>query len=100
MRALITKATVVAMIAGSALALSACHSSTTTTDNTLVTDLNTTGDMGTMNDTMTGMDATMGNGSMGGTMGNDSMMTGNGAMGGTMGNSTMMSNTMTTTNAM
>ena len=103
MRALITKAAIGTMIAGSALALAACHSTTTTTDNTLVTDLNSTGGMdGTMNDTMTGMDATMGNGAM---MGNDTMMTGNGSMGmgnSSMGmsNSTMMSNSMTTNTTM
>ena len=60
------------LIAGAALAVSACGPSTesTTTDNTMVTDMNTTGDMGTMNDSMTTVDS----GTNTGMMANDTMM--------------------------
>jgi hypothetical protein len=48
------------MIAAAALAVSACGSKTeTTVDNTTVTDLNTTDDMGTMTDNMTAVDGAM-----------------------------------------
>ncbi|CAN5343391.1 hypothetical protein BH09PSE4_BH09PSE4_16900 [soil metagenome] len=54
------------MIAAAALAVSACGSKTeTTTDNTLVTDLNTTDTMSeTVSDNMTAVDSATGNGVM------------------------------------
>jgi hypothetical protein len=72
------------MIAAAALAVSACGSKTeTTTDNTIVTDLNTTDTMSeTMTDNMTAVDGAAGNG----VVANDTMMTTN--------------TTTTTTNAM
>lgn len=81
MRAILSKALTGSMIAGAALMVSACGGSTeTTTENTVVTDLNATdGAMDTTTDNMTAVD---------GAMGNDAMMA----------NDTMMSNT--TTNAM
>jgi hypothetical protein len=76
------------MVAAAALAVSACGPKTeTTTENTMVTDMNATEGMDTMTDNMTAVDGAMN----GGMMANDSsMMGGNDAM--------MMSNT--TTNAM
>ncbi|HCB76705.1 hypothetical protein [Sphingomonas yantingensis] len=93
MRALISKVVTGSMIASAALLVSACGGNTeNTTDNTVVTDLNTTDPMmdGTMTDNMTAVDG-------GATMGNDAMMM-NDTM---MSNDMMMSNdTMATTNAM
>ncbi|HTG37369.1 hypothetical protein [Sphingomonas sp.] len=92
MRALISKVVTGSMIAGAALLVSACGGNTeTTTENTVVTDLNTTDPMmdGTMTDNMTAVDGSMD------TMGNDAMMM-NDTM---MSNDMMMSNEMTT-NAM
>jgi hypothetical protein len=84
MRSIISKVLTGSLIAGAALAVSACGPKTeTTTDNTMVTDMNTT-DMGTMTDNMTAVDGSMN----GGMMANDAMMS----------NDTMMANT--TTNAM
>ena len=85
MRALISKVLTGSMIAGAALMVSACGPKTeTTTENTMVTDLNATEGMDTMSDNMTSVDGAMGN-----DMGN----------GGMMANDTMMSNdTMMTTN--
>jgi hypothetical protein len=103
MRALISKVLTGSMIAGAALMVSACGpKAETTTDNTMVTDLNATEGMDTMSDNMTAVDgAMMDNGSMmsndtsmsnGSTMSNDSSM---------MSNSGSMSNsTGTTSNAM
>jgi hypothetical protein len=74
------------LIASAALAVSACGPKTeTTTDNTMVTDMNATEGMDTMTDNMTAVDGSMN----GGMMANDTMMT----------NDTMMSND-TMTNAM
>jgi hypothetical protein len=71
MRALIAKVVTGSMIAGAALMVSACgHKSDTATDNTMVTDMNST-DMGTMDDNMTAVDSTMGNDAM---MANDTAM--------------------------
>jgi hypothetical protein len=87
MRAIISKVLTGSLIAGAALAVSACGPKTeTTTDNTMVTDMNTT-DMGTMSDNMTAVDGGMN----GGMMANDGMMS---------NDTTMMSNetTSTTTN--
>lgn len=73
MRALISKLVIGTMVAGAALAVSACGDKTeTTTDNTLVTDMNAMDDMdmGTMTDNMTAVDGTMGNDVM---MANDLM---------------------------
>ncbi|MBM3928773.1 MAG: hypothetical protein FJ335_09985 [Sphingomonadales bacterium] len=92
MRALLTKAVTGSMIAGAALLVSACGGSTTnTTENTVITDLNATDTTmdGTMSDNMTPVDGAMGNDMM---MANDTMMMSNDTM--------MMSNTTTTTNAM
>ena len=84
MRSIISKVLTGSLIAGAALAVSACGPKTeTTTDNTMVTDMNTT-DMGTMTDNMTAVDGSMN----GGMMANDAMMS----------NDTMMANT--TTNAL
>ena len=98
MRALISKVLTGSMIAGAALMVSACGSSTeTTTDNTMVTDMNATEGMDTMTDNMTAVDGAMNSGMMANdTMGMDSGMgMGNDMM---MSNDTMMtSNTMTTT---
>ena len=86
MRALISKVLTGSMIAGAALMVSACgpKTETTTTENTMVTDLNATEGMDTMSDNMTSVDSSMGNDAM---MGNDTMMS----------NDTMMT-TNTTTN--
>jgi len=92
MRAILSKVLTGSMIAGAALLVSACGGTTeTTTENTVVTDLNVTDATmdGTMTDNMTAVDGAMGNDAM---MANDSMMMSNDTM--------MMSNTMTTTNAM
>ena len=91
MRAILSKALTGSMIAGAALLVSACGGSTnTTTENTVVTDLNATDATmdGTMTDNMTAVDGAMGNDAM---MANDSMM---------MSNTTMSNTTTTTTNAM
>lgn len=78
-------------IAAAALAVSACGSKTeTTTENTMITDMNATEGMDTMSDNMTAVDGAMNGGMMANdTMGNDAMMGGNDAM--------MTSNTTTTT---
>ena len=82
MRALISKVLTGSLIASAALAVSACGPKTeTTTDNTMVTDMNATEGMDTMTDNMTAVDGA----SNDGMMANDSMMT---------------TNTTTTTNAM
>lgn len=86
MRALIAKVVVGSMIAGAALMVSACgHKADTATDNTMVTDMNST-DMGTADDNMTAVDSTMGNDVM---MANDGMAA----------NDTMMSNDMAANSA-
>ncbi|WP_298813063.1 hypothetical protein [uncultured Sphingomonas sp.] len=94
MRAIITKVLTGSALAAAALAVSACGSKTeTTTDNTMITDMNATEGMDTMSDNMTAVDGSMN----GGMMANDTMGAGMG------GNDMMMSNTMsstTTTNAM
>jgi hypothetical protein len=82
-------------IAAAALAVSACGSKTeTTTDNTMVTDMNATEGMDTMTDNMTAVDGAMN----GGMMANDTMMS-NDTM---MANDAMMSNdtAMNSSNAM
>lgn len=64
MRAILSKALTASMIAGAALMVSACGGSTeTTTENTVVTDLNATDATmdGTMTDNMTAVDGAMGN---------------------------------------
>lgn len=96
MRALISKVLTGSMIAGAALMVSACGpKAETTTENTMVTDLNATEGMDTMSDNMTAVDSSMGNDAM---MGNGDMMANDTGM---MSNdATMMSNTTTTTNAM
>ena len=77
-------------IAAAALAVSACGSKTETNiDNTTVTDLNASDDMGTMTDNMTAVDGA-GNGDMG-AMANDTTATD------AMSNDAMAANT---TNAM
>ena len=87
MRALISKVLTGSMIAGAALMVSACGPKTdTTTENTMVTDLNATEGMDTMSDNMTSVD---------GAMGNDM---GNGMAPDTMSNDTMMMSNTTTTN--
>lgn len=86
MRALISKVLTGSMIAGAALAVAACGPRTeTTTDNTMVTDMNATEGMDTMTDNMTAVDGGMN----GGMMANDGMMMSNDTM---MANDTMMSN--------
>jgi hypothetical protein len=80
MRALISKVLTGSMIAGAALMVSACGPKTeTTTENTMVTDLNATEGMGTMSDNMTAVDGAMDNGAMANDtmMSNDTMMTTN-----------------------
>ncbi|MEG3123697.1 hypothetical protein [Sphingomonas sp. GB1N7] len=79
MRALISKVLTGSMIAGAALMVSACGPKTeTTTENTMVTDLNATEGMDTMSDNMTAVDGAMDNGAMtNDTMTNDTMMTTN-----------------------
>lgn len=81
-------------IAAAALAVSACGSKTeTTTENTMITDMNATEGMDTMSDNMTAVDGAMNDGMMA----NDTMM-GNDPM---MSNDAMMtSNSTTTTNEM
>lgn len=87
MRAIITKVLTGSALAAAALAVSACGSKTeTTTDNTMITDMNATEGMDTMSDNMTAVDGSMN----AGMMANDTMGAG-------MGNDMMMSNTMTTT---
>ena len=77
MRALISKVVTGSMIAGAALMVSACgNSNETATDNTTITDMNSTDMMdGTMTDNMSMVDGTMGNDAMlmNDTMGNDMM---------------------------
>ena len=88
MRAIITKVLTGSALAAAALAVSACGSKTeTTTDNTMITDMNATEGMDTMSDNMTAVDGSMN----GGMMANDTMGAGMG------GNDMMMSNTTTTT---
>ncbi|MBY0582187.1 MAG: hypothetical protein K2P68_04620 [Sphingomonas sp.] len=71
MRALFTKAVAGSMIVGAALALSACNKTeTTTTDNAMVSEMNTTDEMAT--DNMTATDGAMAS--------NDAMMSSNDAM--------------------
>ena len=83
MRAAITKILAGSAIAAAALAVSACGSkTTTTTENTLITDMNATEGMDTMTDNMTAVDGA----TNGGAMANDTMMISN--------------TTTTTTNAM
>jgi hypothetical protein len=82
MRAVISKVLTGSALAAAALAISACGSKTeTTTENTMITDMNATEGMDT-GDNMTAVDGAMN----GGMMAND-----------TMGNDMMMSNTTTTT---
>ncbi|HEX8381881.1 MAG TPA: hypothetical protein VF592_00755 [Sphingomonas sp.] len=91
MRALISKVLTGSMIAGAALLVSACGGNNeTATENTMVTDLNTTEGMDTMSDNMTAVDGGMNSGMMA----NDSMMMSNDTM---MANDTMMTNSTTTT---
>ncbi|MDJ0276705.1 hypothetical protein QLH51_07850 [Sphingomonas sp. 2R-10] len=81
------------IVAGAALALSACGGNTETTaaNDATITDLNSTDMMdGTMSDNMTAVDGAMGNDTM--MMSNDSMMMSNDSM--------MMSNEAGMTNAM
>jgi len=89
MRAIISKVLTGSALAAAALAVSACGSKTdTTTDNTMITDMNATEGMDTTSDNMTAVDSS----TNGGMMAND-----------TMGNDMMMSNSSmstTTTNAM
>jgi len=88
MRAFISKVLTGSAIAAAALAVSACGSQTeTTTENTMITDMNATEGMDTMTDNMTAVDGAMN----GGMMANDMMMS-NDAM---MSNDMMMSNSMT-----
>ena len=91
MRAIISKVLMGSVIAGAALAVSACGSKTeNTTDANMVTDMNATEGMDTTTDNMTAVDGTMNGGMMANdTMGNDMMMS---------NDTMMMSNT--TTNAM
>ena len=70
-------------IAAAALAVSACGSKTeTTTDNTMVTDMNATEGMDTMTDNMTAVDGAMNGGMMANDTGmsNDMMMSNMGGM--------------------
>ena len=88
MRALIAKVLTGSLVAGAALAVSACgpKTDTTTTDNTMVTDMNGSGEMDNMtSDNMTAVDS----GSNSGMMANDSMSS----------NDTMMSNDTTSMNS-
>lgn len=95
MRALISKVLTGSMIAGAALMVSACGPKTeTTTENTMVTDLNATEGMDTMSDNMTAVDSSMGNDA---SMGNGGMMANDTGM---MSNDTTMMSNTTTTNAM
>ena len=76
MRTIISKVLTGSAIAAAALAVSACGSKTdTTTENTMVTDMNATEGMDTMTDNMTAVDGAMNGGMMANdTMGNDMMM--------------------------
>ncbi len=88
MRALISKILTGSMIASAALAVAACGPKTeTTTDNTMVTDMNSTEGMDTMTDNMTAVDGSMN----GGMMANDTTMMANDTM---MSNDAMMTNNM------
>lgn len=91
MRAIISKIVTSSMVAGAALMVAACgDSAETTTDNTIVTDLNSTDTSldGTMTDNMTAVDGAMGNDAM---LANDT----------TLANDTALGNdTTATTNAM
>ena len=90
MRSLISKVLTGSLIASAALAVSACGPKTeTTTDNTMVTDMNATEGMDTMTDNMTAVDGAM-NGTD--TMGNGGMMADNATM--------TTTNSTTTTNGM
>jgi len=80
MRALISKVLTGSLIASAALAVSACGPKTeTTTDNTMVTDMNATEGMDTMTDNMTAVDGAVNDGMMANDtmMSNDTMMTNN-----------------------
>jgi len=80
MRSLISKVLTGSLIASAALAVSACGPKTeTTTDNTMVTDMNATDGMDTMTDNMTAVDGAMNDGMMANDtmMSNDTMMTNN-----------------------
>ena len=71
MRSLISKVLTGSLIASAALAVSACGPKTeTTTDNTMVTDMNATEGMDTMTDNMTAVDGAMNDGMMA----NDTML--------------------------
>ena len=76
MRAIISKVLTGSAVAAAALAVSACGGNTeTTTENTLITDMNATEGMDTMTDNMTAVDGAMNGGMMANdTMGNDMMM--------------------------
>ena len=77
MRAVITKVLAGSALAAAALAVSACGSKTeTTTENTLITDMNASEGMDTMTDNMTAVDGAMN----GGMMANDTMMMSNDTM--------------------
>lgn len=87
MRAIISKVLTGSLVAGAALAVAACgpKTETTTTDNTMVTDMNATEGMGDMaTDNMTAVDG----GANTGMMANDTMMS----------NDTMMANDTATMN--
>lgn len=103
MRSILSKVLTGSMIASAALMVSACGPKTDATDNTTVTDVNSTEGTDTMSDNMTAVDG----GANGGMMANDSSMMGNGGdmmgnSGGMMGNDTMTTtnSTSTTSNAM
>ena len=66
MRALISKILTGSMIAGAALAVAACGPKTenTTSENTMVTDMNSTEGMDTMSDNMTAVDGASNDGMM------------------------------------
>jgi phage-related minor tail protein len=70
MRAFISKVATASLIAAAAVSLSACGKPTSTTDNTTVTDLNSTESTDTMSDNMTAVDGTMADN--GATMANES----------------------------
>lgn len=73
---IISKILAGSMITAAALAVSACGSKTeTNVDNTTVTELNATDDMGTMTDNMTAVDGAGMNSMDNGMMANDTMMT-------------------------
>ncbi|CAM3265044.1 MULTISPECIES: hypothetical protein [Sphingomonas] len=85
MRAIISKVLTGSIIAGAALAVSACGSKTeNTTDANMTTEMNASEGMDTATDNMTAVDGTMN----GGMMAND-----------TMSNDMMMANDTMTTNA-